>query len=224
MTWAETLEQGDFHKDGLERLNQTNYGYPVLGLGGTTLRVGPHGFTAPGAPSVLAPGALEYWPYLAYEYWWGEDSHRREPFEITGGYDAASAQVWSFETAGNTEGWTALADTVVSQDTGALVLTYVNDSGDGTENLSAPGAAVSFPTSAFQGSDHGYLYIEYECVNWPTSDPVWCNMGYETGAGMGYGHFQIDPTQDHVVIDMHSAWDSVHWGPDWSISAIEAQY
>jgi hypothetical protein len=220
ITWEQTLGFAGMTKDGLGALNQPDYQYDIIGLAGTTLRVGPHGFTSPGAPNVLSPADLQYSPYLTYQYWWDEDSHRREPFEVIGGYAGTSPLTWRFDTPGNTEDWARLPDTVVSQNNGDLVLTYVNDSGSGTEWLEGSGADVRFAERSFAGSDYPYLYVEYECVNWPTSNPVWCNMGYYTTGSTGYGHFQIDPTKNSFVINMHDSWSNVLWGPDWSASTI----
>lgn len=93
------LEQGAFTRSGNARLFRSDYQYETIGLGGTTMRVGPHGFTIPGAPAIPGGGHLDYRPYLAYEYWWNEKGHRLTPFELIGGYgdsiDAGTIQSFS---------------------------------------------------------------------------------------------------------------------------------
>jgi hypothetical protein len=84
--WAKTLQQSAFVKEGLERLRNPQYQYECLGLGGTVMRVGPDGMTRPAAPGISKAGHLEYMPYLSYHYWWDEDAHRHQPFDLTGGY------------------------------------------------------------------------------------------------------------------------------------------
>jgi len=84
--WADALRDAALEKQGLARLHNPRYQYLCLGLGGTTLRVGPHGFTRPGAPGVSPESALEHLPYLAFQHWWDEDGHRHYPFHLTGGY------------------------------------------------------------------------------------------------------------------------------------------
>jgi len=84
--WPDTLRQAAFVKEGLEKLYNPHYQFECIGLGGTTMRVGPNGFTKPGAPRVLHGGFLTHVPYLAYEYWWDEEGHRYIPFDLAGGY------------------------------------------------------------------------------------------------------------------------------------------
>ena len=84
--WEKTLQQAAFVKDGLERLRHPQYQYECLGLGGTVLRVGPDGFTTPGASGVTANGSIKHLPYLSYQYWWDEEAHRHLPFDLSGGY------------------------------------------------------------------------------------------------------------------------------------------
>ena len=85
-------------KDGLERFRHPQYQYECLGLGGTVLRVGPYGFTVPGAPAIKTNGFLQHLPYLSYQYWWDEEAHRHVPFDLTGGYgtDLDPGQVTTF--------------------------------------------------------------------------------------------------------------------------------
>ena len=85
-SWQETLRQAAFVKEGLGRLYNPHYQFECIGLGGTTMRVGPNGFTKPGAPRVPPGGFLKHEPYLAYEYWWDEEGHRHIPFDLAGGY------------------------------------------------------------------------------------------------------------------------------------------
>ncbi|MDQ1257143.1 MAG: hypothetical protein QG656_1745 [Candidatus Hydrogenedentes bacterium] len=98
VSWDDALRQGAFVKEGLERFQNPQYQYECLGLGGTTMRVGPYGFTKPGAHWVHPNGYLEHQPYLAYQYWWDEEAHRHLPFDITGGYGKTlePGQVTSF--------------------------------------------------------------------------------------------------------------------------------
>jgi len=85
-SWDDTLRSAAFIKDGLKRLYNPRYQYAIIGLGGTSLRVGHDGFTGLAAPRVAPGGYLEHVPYLAYEYWWDEEGHRHIPFELAGGY------------------------------------------------------------------------------------------------------------------------------------------
>jgi hypothetical protein len=84
--WVKTIQQAAFVKEGLERLRNPQYQYECLGLGGTVMRVGPDGMTRPAAPGISKAGHLEYLPYLSYHYWWDEEAHRHQPFDLTGGY------------------------------------------------------------------------------------------------------------------------------------------
>ena len=84
--WEKTVQQAAFVKDGMERLRNPQYQYECLGLGGTVMRVGPHGMTTPGAPDINNAGHLTHHPYLSYQYWWDEEAHRHNPFDLLGGY------------------------------------------------------------------------------------------------------------------------------------------
>lgn len=84
--WGKTIQQAAFVKDGLERFRYPQYEYECLGLGGTVMRVGPDGFTQPGAMAVDTNGWLKHLPYLSYQYWWDEEAHRHIPFDLVGGY------------------------------------------------------------------------------------------------------------------------------------------
>ena len=97
-TWEETIQQAAFVKDGLDRFRNPQYQYECLGLGGTVMRVGPDGFTVPGACAITTNGGLKHLPYLSYQYWWDEEGHRHLPFDLTGGYGKAlePGQVTSF--------------------------------------------------------------------------------------------------------------------------------
>jgi hypothetical protein len=86
LTWDQTIGLGNLNKTGLGCLDSTNYQYEVIGLGGTTLRVGPYGFTSEVAQNVFNPSGTSYYPYLEYQYWWDNKSHRQDPFSIFGGY------------------------------------------------------------------------------------------------------------------------------------------
>ncbi len=85
--WQQSVREAAFVKEGLARLHAAQYEYECLGLGGTVLRPGPHGFTSPppqGSPATV--GWLQHLPYLTYQYWWDEDAHRLTPFDLVGGY------------------------------------------------------------------------------------------------------------------------------------------
>ena len=101
VSWQDTLHQAAFVKEGLGRLFNPHYQFECIGLGGTTMRVGPNGFTKPGAPRVVQGGFLKHEPYLAYEYWWDEEGHRYIPFELAGGYGERfeQGQITSFHHA-----------------------------------------------------------------------------------------------------------------------------
>ena len=96
--WDDTIARAAFSREGLERLYHPQYQYACIGLGGTTMRVGPWGFTRPGAPRVMPGGYLRHLPYLAYECWWDETGVRHLPFDLTGGYgeDLEPGQVTGF--------------------------------------------------------------------------------------------------------------------------------
>ncbi|NQT88205.1 hypothetical protein HQ560_15665 [bacterium] len=97
-SWDDTLRDAAFVKDGLKRLHNPHYQYDIIGLGGTSLRVGHDGFTNLAAPRISPGGHLRHVPYLAYEYWWDEEGHRYIPFELSGGYgeDSEPGQIVSF--------------------------------------------------------------------------------------------------------------------------------
>ena len=84
--WRKTIQQAALVKDGLERFHNPQYEYECVGLGGTVMRVGPEGFTKPGAVAVPTNGWLKHLPYLSYQYWWDEEAHRHLPFDLSGGY------------------------------------------------------------------------------------------------------------------------------------------
>lgn len=84
--WRKTIQQAALVKDGLERFHNPQCEYECLGLGGTVMRVGPDGFTKPGAAAVSTNGWLKHLPYLSYQYWWDEEAHRHLPFDLSGGY------------------------------------------------------------------------------------------------------------------------------------------
>ncbi len=84
--WRRTLQEAAFVKEGMDRFRNSQYEYECLGLGGTVLRVGSHGFGLPGAVGINTNGFLRHEPYLSYQYWWDEEAHRHLPYELTGGY------------------------------------------------------------------------------------------------------------------------------------------
>ena len=87
LTWKQSIQLGNVNKVGLGALDSADYQYDVIGLGGTTLRVGTYGFTSGAAPNVTSAGAAGNFPFLEYEYWWDENEYRQAPFGIFGGYD-----------------------------------------------------------------------------------------------------------------------------------------
>ena len=96
--WEKAIQQAAFVKDGLERFRNPQYQYECLGLGGTVMRVGPDGFTVPGACAITTRGGLKHLPYLSYQYWWDDEAHRHLPFDLAGGYgtNLEPGQVTSF--------------------------------------------------------------------------------------------------------------------------------
>jgi len=107
--WLKTVAAASLHKQGCDRpeappagfLGNPHYQCETIGLGGTVIRVGPHGFTAPAAPAVDRSGHLESRPYLSQQHWWDEEAHRHQPFELIGGYgnDVAPGEIRSFRHA-----------------------------------------------------------------------------------------------------------------------------
>jgi hypothetical protein len=93
-SWQKTIADATFRKHGVDQpkhspagfLGNPHYQCETIGLGGTVVRVGPHGFTAPAAPAVDRTGHLESRPYLSQQHWWDEEAHRHQPFEVIGGY------------------------------------------------------------------------------------------------------------------------------------------
>lgn len=100
---AAMLKQGVNGPEALPAgfLGNPHYQCETIGLGGTVVRVGPHGFTAPAAPAVDRTGHLESRPYLSQQHWWDEEAHRHQPFEMIGGYgrDVAPGTIKSFRHA-----------------------------------------------------------------------------------------------------------------------------
>lgn len=104
--WPKTVAAAAFHKQGVDGpeaapggyLRHPQYQCETIGLGGTVVRVGPHGFTAPAAPAVDRTGHLESRPHLGQQHWWDEEAHRHQPFDIIGGYgaDVAPGEIRSF--------------------------------------------------------------------------------------------------------------------------------
>jgi len=80
------LADAVFVKEGMDRLHRMDYQYESIGLAGTTMRPGPYGFTSLRPPALPSDGTLDNRPYLVYEYWWDENSHRVVPFDLLGGY------------------------------------------------------------------------------------------------------------------------------------------
>ncbi|MBR2968242.1 MAG: DUF1080 domain-containing protein, partial [Clostridia bacterium] len=85
-TWKNLVSSSDITKSGWERFNANKFEYPYVGLGRTTLLVGPYGFLSPEANR---PGIQSYQykndPALIYDYWW-DDAIKVTPFSFSGGY------------------------------------------------------------------------------------------------------------------------------------------
>ncbi|MBQ7164986.1 MAG: hypothetical protein IJR61_06620 [Clostridia bacterium] len=85
-TWEELVSASDVSKSGWDRFNANKFEYPYVGLGRTTLLVGPYGFLTPEANR---PGLQSYQykndPALIYDYWW-DDAIKVTPFTFSGGY------------------------------------------------------------------------------------------------------------------------------------------
>ena len=105
-SWQKTVAAASFRKQGVDRaerppagfLANPHYQCETIGLGGTVVRVGPHGFTSPAAPAVDRTGHLESRPYLSQQHWWDEEAHRHQPFDLVGGYgdDVVPGDIQSF--------------------------------------------------------------------------------------------------------------------------------
>jgi len=105
-SWSNTVATSAFHKHGVARAEQPPGGFlttphyqcETIGLGGTVVRVGPHGFTAPAAPAVDRTGHLQSRPYLSQQHWWDDEAHRHQPFDLVGGYgdDVDPGEIESF--------------------------------------------------------------------------------------------------------------------------------
>jgi hypothetical protein len=108
-SWQKTIADATFRKHGVDQpkhspagfLGNPHYQCETIGLGGTVVRVGPHGFTAPAAPAVDRTGHLESRPYLSQQHWWDEEAHRHQPFEVIGGYgpEVAAGEIRLFRHA-----------------------------------------------------------------------------------------------------------------------------
>jgi len=105
-SWQKTVAAASFRKQGVDRaerppagfLANPHYQCETIGLGGTVVRVGPHGFTLPAAPAVDRTGHLESRPYLSQQHWWDEEAHRHQPFDLVGGYgdDVVPGEIRAF--------------------------------------------------------------------------------------------------------------------------------
>lgn len=105
-SWQKTVAAAAFRKQGVDRaerppagfLANPHYQCETIGLGGTVVRVGPHGFTSPAAPVVDRTGHLESRPYLSQQHWWDDEAHRHQPFELVGGYgdDVVPGEIQAF--------------------------------------------------------------------------------------------------------------------------------
>ena len=69
-SWEKLVAAADVSKSGWDRFNANKFEYPYVGLGRTTLLVGPYGFLTPEANR---PGIQSYQykndPALIYDYW-----------------------------------------------------------------------------------------------------------------------------------------------------------
>jgi hypothetical protein len=73
-------------KTGLDRLNNTEFQYLPIGLGGTALRSDPWGFAFNRAPNAKTTSWHVHEPYFGYQYWWDKEGHRFNPYRIKSGY------------------------------------------------------------------------------------------------------------------------------------------
>lgn len=88
-TWNTLLSTSKIEKKGRDRLNVGKYEYPYIGLGGTTMFVGPYGFTIPDAPyKDMTYNNIRHEPMLLYDYWW-DGTTQIAPFSLQGGYGAS---------------------------------------------------------------------------------------------------------------------------------------
>jgi hypothetical protein len=142
----------------------------------------------------------------------------------------ASQLVYTFDA--DLEGWTAaevIGDTTVAWENGdgELVMTYAENAGSPNDEMGVLNFA-GFRTprgSIVPGIDTSvitHVTINYEAVNWPTSNAVRCGLGYITGTAgapdfSGAYDFFLDPAETEIVIDLTTASVfSPHTPPDGS--------
>lgn len=86
LKWEELIKQSNLKKDGFDRYNAIKFEYPYVGMGKTTLLVGPNGFINEKAPKPLATSDnYRNDPMLIYDYWW-DDAIKVDPFTFGGEY------------------------------------------------------------------------------------------------------------------------------------------
>jgi len=80
------LNNASMVKNGLDRLNNSEFQYLPIGLGGTALRTDPWGFVFNRAPNAKTTTWHVHEPYFGYQYWWDKEGHRFNPYRIKSGY------------------------------------------------------------------------------------------------------------------------------------------
>jgi len=106
-----------------------------------------------------------------------------------------------------------LADITLALDNGALVMTYEEAVGSPHppgEQLDTSGIRIQpgFLDPGIDTSTITHVTIDYQAVNWPTSDSVRCFMGYlAVGNPGGSLEFPLDPLGSQVVIDLTGEMD-----------------
>lgn len=87
-TWMDVINASSMIKKGADRFNAKKYEYAYVGLGGTSMQVGPYGFTLPDAPKKQFGSIsqnIKSSPLLIYDMWWN-GTEKVTPFAISGGY------------------------------------------------------------------------------------------------------------------------------------------
>ena len=110
--------------------------------------------------------------------------------------------LWDFLI--DNQGWEGLGgdrDVSVSWNDGALEMDYI-DGGNSSTQLWFPQIRVE--NVSYNSSDHLYLKIDYEAVNWPTTDPVTVLLSLDA-ASSNRGTFSLDPAKNSKTIAIASA-------------------
>lgn len=129
-----------------------------------------------------------------------------------------SQLVYTFDA--DLEGWTAaeaIGDTTVAwtNGDGELVMTYAENAGSpndesGVLNYAGCRTPRGSISPGIDTSVITHVSIDYEAVNWPSSNTVRCAIGYISGtegapAFAGVSEFALDPDATQVVIDLNTA-------------------